>query len=98
MVLKSPNRQPIAECESSQEAKLQVFRSKACAFCDAGEHLWADLFAIVERPCETVIALADELYVRAFADASVFYPADPEKGAKYFLRFRAWPVTQAAAN
>ena len=77
---------------------LEVIWPQAGLFGNSGQHLRADLFAVMERPREAFIAFADELSVRAFADPNVFDPADTMQCAENLLRLRTWPMAQAAAN
>jgi hypothetical protein len=77
---------------------LEVIWSQTRLFGDAGQHLRADLFAIMERSSEAFIAFADKLSVRAFTDANIFDPANAMQCAENLLRLRTWPVAQAAAN
>ena len=66
---------------------LQVFRPQTGVLGDASQHLWSNLFPIMECPGEARITFADELKMRSVAHSGILLPADAMERLENFAGF-----------
>ena len=76
---------------------LQILRLQSSRFGNSSEHTRADLFSIVEGPCET-LAAAHKLEMGACASTLHLLPPDSFQRLENLASPRAWPQAHAAAN
>ena len=64
-----------------------VLGSQTGAFCDAGQHFFANFIGVVEGSGEVRVAVAFELLLGAAFDDVVLCPADAEENFANFTGF-----------